>query len=113
MARKQGPASYTVTADDLQQVVSEHAAEWGATAYVVITLGMPSGPRAYAEVTLREGLYTPSGAELVRVRYPLDPKHAEKWPGALMYAVMDAYERLRNDPWRWPAERRRTARGGE
>lgn len=111
MARKQAPGSYSVSVEDVAQVTLEHAQEWDATAYYVITLGRPLAPQAYVEVTIRDGLYTPAGKELARVRYPLDGKHIERWPANILYAVMAAYDALRAEPWRWPARKRKEAAG--
>lgn len=111
MPRKSHPLAYTVSVEDVALVVAEHAVEWNATAYYVITLGKPTGPAAYVDVTLREGLYEPAGKELYRIRYPLDPKHVEKWPGNLLHAVMSVYDHIRSNPWLWPASKRREASG--
>lgn len=111
MARKQSPAAYTVTAQDVAQVVQEHALEWEATAYFIITLGKPDAPQAYVDLTLRDGVYQPAGRELERIRYPLDPKHAERWPANILHAVLSLYQTLEGNPWNWPAKRRRAATG--
>lgn len=107
MTRKQKPSAYTVTVEDVASVVAEHACEWGATAYFVITLGKPTGPAAYVEVTLRDGVYTPGGKELARYRWPLDERHAERWPANILHAVMHAYAALEGDPWLWPERKRK------
>lgn len=111
MSRKSAPSSYRVSMEDVVQVVAEHAAEWQCTAYFVITLGKPVGPAAYVDVTLREGLYEAAGKELYRVRYPLDSKHAERWPGNMLHACMTVYDWIQQHPWLWPESKRREARG--
>lgn len=113
MPRNAKPSAYTVTVEDVAQVVQEHAVDWEATAYFVLTLGKPNAPGAYVDVTLREGLYTPAGKELQRVRYPLDARHVERWPANILHAVMHAYDRMRAEPWTWPEKKRKEARGGE
>lgn len=111
MARSHKPSAYTVTVEDVSQVILEHAQEWGATAYLVVTLGKPTGPSAYFEVTLREGFFSPAGKELQRIRYPLDAKDAAKWPGQLLWGVVAVYDALKAEPWSWPASKRKEAAG--
>lgn len=104
---RQKPGSYTVSVGDVAQVVLEHAQEWGATAYFVVTLGKPNGPGAYVDVTLREGLYEPAGREVARLRYPLDERDVGRWPANILHAVMHVYDKVRTDPWTWPEGKRR------
>lgn len=111
MARKQSPAAYTVTVQDVAQVVQEHALEWEATAYFIITLGKPDAPGAYVDITLRDGVYQPAGKELERIRYPLDARHSERWPANILHAVLAVYQALEGDPWKWPEKRRRAVVG--
>lgn len=106
MTRKQHPSAYTVTADDLAQVVQEHAIEWEATAYFVLTLGRPNAPEPYFEVTIRDGIFAPGGAELGRLRFPLGRRGVDGWPANMMHGLMAAYEDLKSNPWKWPAGKR-------
>lgn len=109
MARERHKASYSVTVADLTQVLREQADEWQTTVYMRLHLPTPNRTTAYVDIELVEGYFVPAGRQIGVWRYPLSAQHAERWPGEILYGVMQAYDHLRSQPWEWPAELRRRA----
>lgn len=68
---------------------------------------LPKG--AYVEVVIWDASATFEELELMRVRHPFPTLQGAGHPGAVLYAIFDALNRLDAEPWSWSRKMRRDA----
>lgn len=108
-----GKPSYTVSWGDLQRATAEYEVELRVVVRFEVRMTRAGRAEPYAECALlvRDGWE--AGRELVRVRDGLPRSDTASPFGALLYLLHQAAQALESDPWLWPADRRREARGEE
>lgn len=67
--------------------------------------------RAYVEVTLYPYGKSPTAADAFTCRFPFDPRRVSGIYSQLLRALGDTFREWENNPWYWPGEQRRKARG--
>ena len=98
---------------DIQAWIADVVTTYKVEAEVVIAFRPNRTDGAYCEAVL----YATDGLnprrELVRTRQPFDLRKKSGHPGMVLYSLWQAINELDNNPWLWPYERRKQARGGE
>lgn len=89
----------------------DQAEATGVGGYVSILPTYSKSPVAYAEVRLYD-LSAGAGSTPIVVRRGEFPHRSPTRQGScVLHLVAQAFADLENDPWLWPARRRRAARG--
>lgn len=93
------------------EYITEHSISTGVGAYVAIVPTYATNPVAYAEVRLYDLAAGPGSVPVVVRRGEYPHRSPTRQGAAVLHLVAQAYADLDNDPWLWPASRRRAARG--
>lgn len=66
---------------------------------------------AYIEVTIYAMGQSPGDASSFTCRYPFDPRRVSGHYSQILRALGDTFREWENNPWYWPGEQRKAARG--
>jgi hypothetical protein len=108
---KRNPDNASTSWQDISECVPAWCAEYGVRLEATIVWQPNLSSGAYVEVVLYSSMEVGRGAEVVRTRAPFPTRRGAGHAGAVLHAAFQAFQELETNPWLWPSDKRRAARG--